>query len=129
MNGSKIRKAAAAIAAVAFFILQYRKVRTYTLQAMSVLHFVDYERLRRIASIGSVVTHPQNRTKMLTHFSPVFSCWGVAPNPKNENLGTWNMEHKGGCRSDPPYSETVSFSPFGFRRSPRWGQLKPSGTD
>lgn len=45
------------------------------------------------------------------------------------------MERKGGCRSAPPCvpplslcrSDPGSFSPSGFRRRPRWGQLKPSG--
>ena len=50
-------------------------------------------------------------------------------------LGSWNIERKGGCRSAPPCvpplslcrSDPGSFSPSGFRRRPRWGQLKPSG--
>ena len=50
-------------------------------------------------------------------------------------VGGWNMERKGGCRSAPPCvpplslcrSDPGSFSPSGFRRRPRWGQLKPSG--
>lgn len=50
-------------------------------------------------------------------------------------VGGWNIERKGGCRSAPPCvpplslcrSDPGSFSPSGFRRRPRWGQLKPSG--
>ena len=50
-------------------------------------------------------------------------------------VGGRNTERKGGCRSAPPCvpplslcrSDPGSFSPSGFRRRPRWGQLKPSG--
>lgn len=63
---------------------------------------------------------------------------GFSPSAEGDfflGVGGRNNERKGGCRSAPPCvpplslyrSDPGSFSPSGFRRRPRWGQLKPSG--